>query len=213
MENIRKRIKAKSYPLNWKILNLLKVFNTVTLEGFVRAMKGEYSEHTIKKALPKLERGEGEKDENGEKEILIYSTRDMNKNKVYRLTEKGIAYLNNLDIKSGGYEQVDYDRWLIFWSSDVGGNKINLSTAKGVDAVKRNSNDETVALIIEKEGEAVKELKERVKQAMINGYITQVVTVPFVKIYVVTFYPEREREILSLNDTEPKISCTKIELF
>jgi len=218
MENKRTRIKAKPYPLNWKILNLLKIFNTVDLEGFVRAMKGEYSEHTIKKALPKLERG------NAKDGKLIYSTRDMNKNKIYGLTEKGITYLEELQIKSGGYEETDYKKWLICWSSDVGGNRINVIDksdenfkTEEVEAVKYNDNKEIVGLIIEKEGEGLKELKERIEQAITKGYITKVeaklYSKPFNKIYVVTFYPERDSKILWLNGTESEISRTKIELY
>lgn len=225
MENKRTRIKAKPYPLKWKILNLLKIFNTMTLEGFTVAMEGNYSKHTIRKELSKLEHGEGEKDENGEKEILIYSTRDENKNKIYRLTDKGIKYLNELQIKSGGYEEADYNNWLIHWSVKVGGNRINVIDksdeslkTEEVEAVKYNDNKEIVALIIEKEGEGLKELKERIEQAITKGYITKIedklYSKPFNKIYVVTFYPERESKILSIMDgTESEKSRTSIELF
>lgn len=228
-ETIRTRIKAKPYPLNWKILNLLKIFNTMNLEGFTVAMEGNYSKHTIRKALSKLEHGEGEKDEkdeNGEKEILIYSTRDENKNKIYRLTEKGIKYLNELQIKSGGYEETDYNNWLIRWSVKVGGNRINVIDksdesfkTEGVEAVKYNDiTKKHFALIIEREGESLKELTERIEQAKVKGYIFKVkdklYSIPFDKIYVVTFYPERESKIQSIADkAESEKSRTKIELF
>lgn len=201
MEN--RRIKMKPYVLKTKILNILRVFNTATFKGLVIAVEGNYSIHTIRKELPLLE-----------KEGLICSERDENKNKVYRLTEEGEEYLKEIRKNSGGYEEADYNNILLRWSSSVEEGRIGFEyKSVGIDAIKMNKNNEFIALIIEKKDDSLSDLLDRIEQAKNMKIQLEDGRKSFEKIYVVTFYPEREREILSIMGTESENSRTKIELY
>lgn len=193
-KEIKNRIvKIKQYPLRWGILNTIKTYSSANLNGLVTAMRGNYSIHTIRKELRKME-----------KEEYIRSVRDENKNKVYKLKGHGSDYLEKIKIKSSGYDEEYYSDILLHWSVYVDSKKIDFKgfpeKLKELNALAINKENEVLGLVIEKNNESVSELVERIERIVKVGNI-------FSKMYYVSFSSNVEDKI-------PKeINSTKIEQY
>ena len=181
--------KTKPYPLDWKILQILKEFRCANIDGLSGAVREHYSIDTVRKTVKKMEDNQ-----------LIYSVRDDNKRKVYALTEKGREYLNNININFSGLDEVEYSNICFQWSNFMGG-KTNINDVPdGIDALNINGDGEFTGLVIENRNESLKELESKLEN-IVKGNI------PFKKIYVVMFSTFRENLLAN------KIGEIEIEIF
>ncbi len=181
--------KTKPYPLDWKILQILKEFRCANIDGLSGAVREHYSIDTVRKTVKKMEDNQ-----------LIYSVRDDNKRKVYALTEKGREYLNNININFSGLDEVEYSNICLQWSNFMGGKTTINDVPQEVNALNVNENREFIALVIENVNESFKELESRL-ESIVTGNIV------FKKIYVVVFNEYRK------NLLPDKVGEVEIELF
>lgn len=154
----------KPYPLREKILQVLYKFQRADLKGIAGAVKEHYSIHTTRKYLKKME-DEGE----------IYSTRDENKCKIYGLTERGRKLAEKIKDEYYGLPKRNYLDVCLRWSNALGG-KTEIDNLPILDIVAMNWDDKgrISVLMLEKEGESLKDFIRRVEKMAERDYIKKV---------------------------------------
>lgn len=218
----------KPFPLDWKILNILKKCKKLNVHDITDALEGVYKIDAVRKLIFKME-----------KSNLVCSSRES-RIKYYSLGEAGIEELKKLD-KTNGLTEEKYYEIIYKWdkATEKGKLMLNEELVKSVEKmikfqeekekyIKDNEerrkllksikdikilteqrcygvvvkttyvNKDKIGLVIQRESEGEKLLNERIEQIIKAGLKLKV-------IYVVLLDTERKYEL------QNEINSTKIE--
>jgi|GEM_PF-5158133 len=170
--------KSKPYKLNFKILKILNQYTSADVSGLYAALKENYSIHTLRKTLRKMEQ-----------EQYIHSIRDSSMNKVYLLTPKGSNEIECINNDFNGFDKFTYNNIILRWATYVEGKISTTNLPNKINAISVDDKGLFRALVIEKEGISLKELIESLR-GVINSNIS------FIKVYVLLTNSHRRQPIL-----------------